>query len=399
MNSRALSLQAYQAYARKGTGFVPPATPRPDGPLIWAHSSGKARGRALSSLCMRLQAQRPEVAIIASGDTRIAPGFEQIDLPDDNASTAAGFADHWAPDIVLWASQTLCPLVLSSVKDTGAALIALDCEDRQWTSPSPRWLPDPGPATLMLFDTLYTVSTEAERRLRRLGVPGTQIRTDGPLHDAALPLDCSDSLHEEMAGTLAGRPVWLAARVRADEAGDILSAHRQAIRFAHRLLLIMVPNDGTEAGGTAQAVEQSQLRTCFWENGDMPDENSQILLTEGVEDLGLWYRLAPLAFLGGSLRTGHGGHDPFEAAALGTAILYGPNVGRHLGAYTRLVEAGAARIVSDADSLAAAVTALVAPDQAATMAHAGWDAISAGAALVDDVLAEIGERLDRKEAS
>ena len=108
--------------------------------------------------------------------------------------------------------------------------------------------------------------------------------------------------------------------------------------------------------------------------------------------------MAPLAFLGGSLTAGHGGNDPFEAAALGTAILYGPNVGQHLAAYSLLVEAGAARIVRDADSLTSAVSNLIAPDQAAAMAHAGWDAVTAGAALVDSVIAEIVERLDRTAA-
>ena len=130
----------------------------------------------------------------------------------------------------------------------------------------------------------------------------------------------------------------------------------------------------------------------------MPDENTQVFVAENPGELGLWYRLAPLSFLGGSLVPGHGGHDPFEAATLGSAILTGPTSGG-IGAYTRLVEAGAARIVRDTDSLAAAVSNLIAPDQAAAMAHAGWDVISAGAALADAVVAELGDLLDKRGAA
>ncbi len=191
--------------------------------------------------------------------------------------------------------------------------------------------------------------------------------------------------------------MWLAARLRAAEVNDILRAHRRAVRMAHRLLLIIVPHDEAEAPAIARAVEAEQMRCANWDAGETLDDNTMVLMAEGPEELGMWYRLAPLAFLGGSLVAGHGGHDPMEAAALGTAILYGPNVGGHLAGYTRLVEAGAARIVRDADSLASALTNLTAPDQAAAMAHAGWDVATASAALVDQVVNEICEELDRKE--
>ena len=131
----------------------------------------------------------------------------------------------------------------------------------------------------------------------------------------------------------------------------------------------------------------------------MPDETTQMILTETPGELGLWYRLAPLVFLGGSLVPGHGGEDPLEAAVHGTALLYGPNVGRHLPAYSRLAEAGAARIVRDFDSLSAAVSQLIAPDRAAAMAHAGWDVVSQGAALTDELLTLAGDWLDTGEAA
>jgi 3-deoxy-D-manno-octulosonic-acid transferase len=201
-----------------------------------------------------------------------------------------------------------------------------------------------------------------------------------------------------VAETLTGRPVWLAAHLRADEAGDILRAHRQAMRLTHRLLLIIAPATPEDGNSIAQMLESSGLRCIDWDNGDLPEYSTQILLARNDDELGLWYRLAPLAFMGSSLVAGHGGSDPFEAAALGTAILYGPNVGQHLGAYTQLVEAGGARIVRDAESLEAAVQHLIAPDKSAAMAHAGWDVISAGAQLVDMLMAEIGERLDTVEA-
>ncbi|NOR32353.1 MAG: 3-deoxy-D-manno-octulosonic acid transferase, partial [Sulfitobacter sp.] len=104
------------------------------------------------------------------------------------------------------------------------------------------------------------------------------------------------------------------------------------------------------------------------------------------------------SFLGSSLHSGPGGCDPFEAAALGSAVLYGPKVRRFLPSYTRLAAEGAARIVNDATALGTAVSRLIAPDQAAVMAHAGWDVISRGAALTDKVIDLVQETLDQQEA-
>ncbi|WP_417206219.1 3-deoxy-D-manno-octulosonic acid transferase [Antarctobacter sp.] len=396
MVRRALSLSAYLTYARSASapGEAPEWPDRPAGPLVWGFAEDPERGRALASLATRLVSQRPEVAVWLSGRVPERPGITTTALPRDLSGDDLRNIRRVSPDVALWAGQSLRPGLLAALSDAGCHLIALDLRDAPFPAEAPRWLPDPAAATLALFDSLYTTGAAASRRLRRLGVEGERVHDATPFLDTEAPLECPDGLHEEIAALVAGRPIWLAARLRAEEASDILYAHRQASRLAHRMLLILSPADAEAARGIARILRSEQMRVCDWENGDMPDENTQVLLAGGPQELGLWYRLAPLAFLGGSLVTGCGGEDPFEAAALGAAILYGPNVGAHLGAYSRLVSAGAARIVRDADSLGTAVSHLVAPDQAATMAHAGWDVISSSAQLVDRVLAEVCDVLD-----
>ena len=110
--------------------------------------------------------------------------------------------------------------------------------------------------------------------------------------------------------------------------------------------------------------------------------------------MGLWYRVAPITFMGSSLEAGQWGRDPNEPAAHGSAILYGPNVRRYLSGYSRFAEAGAARIVRDADTLAAAVQRLIPPDQSAAMAHAAWDVASQSAGVTDKILDLVQDTLD-----
>lgn len=400
MSRRALSLSAYLAYTRGGAmghsakldSDLP--IPKPDAPTVWVYAETHEQGRALSSLCARLLGLRPEVQFFASGAVPDGTGITRCDLPSENASDCASFVQALRPQIVLWAGSKLRPTLLDALARQGSYLIALDARDQLWTTPAPRWMPDPGPPTLTLFDSFYTVDARANRRLRRLGVDRDRLLKKGPLIDTDPPPNCDEQTHLELTARLAGRPIWLASGLQADEASDVLRAHRMTSRLAHRLLLILVPAREEDAPRMIAEADALQMRLCNWDQGETPGEHTQVLITEGVEDIGLWYRLAPLVFLGGSLTHGHGGQNPYVAAALGSAILYGPNVGHHVDSYSRLVDAGAARIVRDTDSLAAAVSHLIAPDQAAAMAHAGWDLVSSGAALVDAVLSEICAHLD-----
>ncbi|MBV2360124.1 3-deoxy-D-manno-octulosonic acid transferase [Thalassococcus sp. CAU 1522] len=393
-----MSLRAYLAFARGGgttrpDGQIPQSDePRPgNGPVVLAHAETEEAGRALSVFCTRLESLRPEIQILKTG-------AGAADAPPETPADTARFAERWRPALAFFTGQHLRPAFLAALQETGTRLTLIGARDAAFSHPGQRWLPDPLPTTLTLFDRIFTATPGAARRLRRLGVADEVLRDGAELRETGLPLPVSDRLLEEMSALLSPRPVWLAARLRADEADVILRAHRAAVRLAHRLLLIVVPQDREDHARIAPMVAASGMRCCRWEDGDMPDENTQIVLAEDTADLGLWYRLAPLAFLGGSLVAGSGGTNPLEAAALGTAVLYGPNIGRHLPVYSQLAELGAARIVRDADSLSGAVSQLIAPDRAASMAHAGWDVATAGAALIDAVCDDACEALDAREA-
>jgi 3-deoxy-D-manno-octulosonic-acid transferase len=163
--------------------------------------------------------------------------------------------------------------------------VALDLEDQGCKSPAPRWLPDPIPATLGLFDRVFAVSAPAARRLRRMGIAAERLVSLGPLSDAGPPLECPDHLHEEIAETLTGRPVWLAAHLSADEAADVLRAHRQALRLAHRLVLIIAPASAKDGKIIAGMISGSGLRCLDWDSGDLPEEITQVILAKDGSEL------------------------------------------------------------------------------------------------------------------
>ena len=125
-----------------------------------------------------------------------------------------------------------------------------------------------------------------------------------------------------------------------------------------------------------------------------PADDVQVLVADTDGEMGLWYRLAPLVYMGGTLSASGTGRGPFEPAALGSAIVHGPHPGPHPEAYARLAEVFAARLVVDPETLATAVTELIAPDKAAYLAHNAWAASSGGAEVTERVMRLLFDQLD-----
>ena len=399
-------LAAYRAWARRADApeFVP-SGPRPAGEVVWLHAPEPGNLLAIHDLAQRLCAARyglsvlitlPDPGAVEVPLPQVAQGSKIIvdKIPGEHPDAANAFIRHWAPDMGIWAWGRLRPNLVMAAVAAKCPLVLIDADTGGFDGRRDRWLPDVSRRLLSQFTAVLVRSTPAARRLEQLGLDPDDIQITPPLQAGGQALPCDDTDVSDLSAALAGRPVWFANAVQPAELSTVLSAHRSALRLSHRLLLILHPAKGASVEDYTERAQRKGFRLANWDSGNYPDDSTQILLADDPRDLGLFYRVAPVSFLGSSLAPGHGGCDPFEAAALGSAVLYGPNVRRYLPFYTRLAQAGAARIVNDAAALGTAVSRLIAPDQAAAMAHAGWDVISQGAALTDKVIDLVQDGLD-----
>lgn len=404
---RLLGLSAYMTLVR---GNAPEETrqlpERPEGELVWGHAGSRGRVLALCDLAERLAVQRPGLRLLLTvgEDTGALPDLPSRvivqTVPPESIPAIEAFLAHWAPDLCIWTVGHLRPALIECSAEAGIPMFLVDAADSGFEGVRGRPWPDPARAVLRHFECVMASSANASRRLVRLGVATERISVSGTLQSGTSALPCNEDEREALEAAIGGRPVWLAALVQASELQVIIDAHRAALRSAHRRLLIVVPDDPSQGVEMAQSLRAKGWRVARWSLGEVPQEVTQILLVDTDEhDLGLWYRLAPITFMGSSLDAGHGGRDPFGPAALGSAILHGPNVARYRPAYTRFSEAGAARSIKDAETLAAALTHLTAPDQAAAMAHAAWTVATDGAEVTNRVVDLAQDALDRQEGA
>lgn len=402
---RSLGLTAYRALARRSavtTGG--PTVARPAGELVWIHAGEPGNLIAVKDLAARLCAMRDGLHVMITlpeGEAPPSTGYSDAALilqsvPGEHPDGVTAFLDHWQPDSCIWVWGALRPNAILEVAVRRCPLFLIDVDTRGFDGRRDRWLPDVTRRLLLQFTCVLARSGAGARRLAQLGLPKENVQVTSPLVAGGQALPCLDSDLAELSSAVAGRPMWFATRVLPEEVAIVLSAHARALRLSHRLLLILHPADPAQ---TQTVMEQCKARghvVVDWSEGAYPDDSTQVMVTEDPEERGLFFRMAPVSFIGSSLRQVEDGCDPFEAAALGSAVLYGPKVRHFMPSYTRLAAAGAARIVNDADALGTAVSRLIAPDQAAAMAHAGWDVISQGAALTDKVIDLVQDALDKR---
>ncbi len=363
-------IAAARAQSRGGADL---AGDRPAGRLIWAHFGPDIDPLGARLALGRVQAANSDVSILSTGRDADLPG------PADTSAAAARFLDHWRPDIALFVGTDPYPRLWSEAQRRGLPLIAAETRTLRQPTPLVRGL--------AAFDAV--IAAEADPRL---GPAGQAL---GHLSTIPAPPGVEVRALERMKEALVTRPLWLALDVPEAEIGTVLSAHATAAHLSHRLVLILSPRAGAEAAAADAVAAQGHRAVCR-SRDEMPGTEDPVLLADRPEEAGIWLRLAPLTYLGGTLAGPGPETSPFAPVSLGSALIHGPRTAAAEAALQRLHAGGAVRRVSEAAGLATEVDRLMNPETAAQLARAGWAVTSQGAEasarlveVIDDTLAGI----------
>ena len=392
---RSLSLALYMASAARGGPGPEVARPRrPQRRIVWLHAGADSALASLVQLAGRLVRENPALSLLVTAEDK-APDVGNFPegtladvLPPDRLACIRPFLDHWRPDLLILAGESLPPALIVECHDRSVPLMLADFQMTAAAAAAWRWRRGMAGSLLGRFRRILARDAESAMRLRRLAGRDVPIEAAGRIEETTEPLPANEAERASIAELLHARPVWLAAACPESEEEAVLAAHANAMRIAHRMLLILVPADPARIGPLAERIAKDNWVCAFRTRDEEPEPAVQAYIVEGMSELGLWYRLAPVTYMGGTLTEGGTGRNPFEPAALGSAILHGPHPGPYPAAYARLSAAVAARKVMNAGQLADAVADLIAPDKAATLAHNAW-AISSGGAEVAEHVVEV----------
>lgn len=377
--------------------------PRPPGPLVWIHAASVGEAVSMLALIDALTAERPMLSVLVTTGTVTSARLLASRLPDgralhqyvpvDRPSSVRRFLDHWRPDLALWVESELWPNLITETRERDIPMLLINARmSAQSFKGWQRWPRIIGPV-LGSFDLCLAQDVVQAERLRQLGAKRSLCV--GNLKSAAGPLPANEAELARLAGQIAGRPLWLAASTHDGEEDMVAAAHRALKKHWPDLLTLIVPRHPARAAAVTDMLCGRGLTVARRSLAEPIAPATDIYLGDTLGELGLFYRLAGVAFIGGSL-VPMGGHNPLEAALLDCAVLHGPDMSNCAAIARDLTTSGASLTVRDADELATSVARLLGdPAERARRSAAGLEVAADNRGVLDAVMERIAPWLDR----
>ena len=351
--------------------------PRPNGRLIWFHAASVGESLSVLSLIRRLADRLPEAEFLITSGTptsaaliekRLPPRTRHQYPPLDTAGPVRRFLNHWQPEGGVFVESEIWPrlIVESAKRGIPLALLNARLSDKSVAG----WKKRPETARFILnkFNLFLTQNDNTAANLTAMGAPAGRVRPGTNLKAMSDPLPIDHGTLDDIGSQISGRPVWIASSTHAGEEETVLAAHQSLLERWPDLLLLLIPRHPERRGDIAKLLEASDLNAAFRSETSPIKTETQVYVADTLGETGTWYALCPIVFLGGSLKD-IGGHNPFEPAQAGAAVITGPGYFNFAETFAPLIKTGGAIEVRTEKDLSAAVDHWLSDDQALTQAR------------------------------
>ncbi len=388
--------------ARLGERRGEPGLPRPGtGPLVWVHSASVGEALSVLPLIGRLLEDNPDLHVLATTATVTSAAILKERLPDramhqfvplDHPRYVDRFLEAWRPDLALWVESEFWPNLLHRTARRGVPVVLVNARVSERSFKSWNRFPSSSRGLLNQFSACLAQDDIVAGRLEALGAK--QVQVTGNLKFASPPLPADGDDLEHLGAALAGRPVLLAASTH-DEEQTIARAHTLLAKNHPDLITIIAPRQPSRGAEIARELRLLDLHVAQRSESEKVERETGIYLADTIGEMGLFFRLADVAFLGRSL-VEMGGSNPLEAARLECAILHGPYIGNFSAVYQDLSAAGAARSVTGAEDLAETAGQMFADkDRHRAMIGAAQGVVAQADAVIERVMDALRPHLSR----
>jgi 3-deoxy-D-manno-octulosonic-acid transferase len=307
---------------------------RPQGDLMWLHAASVGEAQSALILVEKLLEKHPNLSALVTTGTYTSAQLMEKRLPAravhqfvplDQPFWVEKFMAHWEPQIVIWMESELWPNLLHAIKKRGitAALVNARMSPRSFK----KWM-YLRPLIKELLSTFSIVLAQTKQDAINLKFMGARrvIITDN-IKYAAAPLPVNDNDLSLLKEAVYERPLWVYASTHDGEEELACRLHIELKKKIPQLLTIIVPRHPNRRSVIENSCKAYDLNVTLRTQQQTPNRDDDIYIADTLGELGLFYKLAPIACIGRSFSNdGGGGHNPIEALQLGAAVLHGPHI-------------------------------------------------------------------------
>lgn len=347
---------------RERYGFASKA--RPKGTLVWLHAASVGESTSVLILIQKIRERYPDIHLLLTTGTVTSANLMHKRLPKevihqyvpiDTFAAVRRFLRHWRPDIALWVESELWPNLVMETNEAEAFMGIIN--GRMSKRSFEGWKKRPEIITPMLssFNIVFAQTIEDGKRLKEFGAK--DVLCVGNLKYDAAFLPCNEEELIELQSDTQERKIWLAASTHPGEELLIAKAHALLSISHPNLLTIIVPRHPQRGSEIAESLSKS-AKVALRSQTKTITPDTKLYIADTLGELGLFYRLCDIVFMGGSL-VKHGGQNPLEPGRLSCAILAGTHTHNFLDMYADMEKSGCCIRVANSEELAQQVSQLL----------------------------------------
>ncbi len=374
-----------------------PTLTRPEGKLVWMHGASVGESISMLPLISQLLKEDPKLNIMVTTGTvtsaeimakRLPKGAFHQYFPIDNPIFTTRFIKYWHPDLVLWFESEFWPSILSSINRKKIPLLLVNgrISDKSFK----RWqqLGFVIKEILGYFTLCLGQSDEDARRLQVLGAKDAICL--GNLKYAGLPLPLDKDKRQEVLNMIKDRKVWVVSSTHHDEELKIGKILPKLKKNFPDLLTIIAPRHPHRGAEIKQKLEEEiKLNVSLRSKAEPITEKTDVYVADTLGELGIWYNISDIVFIGGSLIP-HGGQNFMEPSRDKCCVLVGPHMHNFADCMTRAKKADAIIQVNDTQELLSHLENLLSDEKTLkTKCKKAYDWTVSEGKVLDDIVKKV----------
>ncbi|MBP5698955.1 MAG: 3-deoxy-D-manno-octulosonic acid transferase [Alphaproteobacteria bacterium] len=376
--------------------------PRPEGKLLWFHGASVGEAISMLPLIDKLLKEDEQLFIMVTTGTLTSAeimakrlperAFHQF-VPFDVPRYAKRLLNHFKPDAVLWFESEFWPSLISETAARKIPLILVNgrVSDRSFA----KWKKFGFAAKeiLQCFTLCLGQSEQDKERLQILGAPKTACV--GNIKYAGMKLPVDEEKLKVLQNAIGNRPIFLISSTHYNEEEQLAEYLPQLKQLMENLLVIVVPRHPNRGDEVTAMFRERKFNTVQRSKAENIENKTEVYVADTIGEMGLWYQLAPVTFVGGSL-IAHGGQNFIEPAKDHNAIILGPHMHNFTDMTERAQNYQAVIKVDNAKEVIEAAERLFAnPNLMQLAQQKAYDWTQKEAQVLDGIAAALKEELKR----
>ena len=323
--------------------------------------------------------------------------FQAVFLPVDERALVEAFILRYQPRILLLIETELWPNLIAALCQHHVPIALLNA---RLSERSARGYARFSRLTRPMLRQLNVIAAQDEatrQRFIQLAAPVDRIHTVGSIkYDIQPPAEIYQQAQDlRQHWQLQSRKIFILASTHAPEEQLLLTQLVPYLQADSRLLCIVVPRHPERFDEVAKLIETLNLNLQRRSLAQTIQPTTSVFLADSMGEMWLWYALAHVAYVGGSLNTPGGGHNILEPIACGVATIVGQRYFNFQSTVDAFVAQEAILVAADAKQAVQQLmrllednpyhTAIV--ERATTLLHANQGSLQRHLTIIDDLLA------------